>query len=117
MKQNATTAHKPVRHIQLLVPAEVYKKFRSFCLDEDTNMRAKTLQLIEEYTRTKSKALLEMGKKEIEAVYGDATKKAVEKHHVAGRFTTHGDEKGVYRLYPDGRKEYIEAYSPEGRGK
>jgi hypothetical protein len=32
---------------------------------------------------------------------------------LAGRFTTHGDEKGVYRLYPDGRKEYIEGY-PEG---
>jgi hypothetical protein len=117
MKQNVATARKPVRHIQLQVPAEVYKKFRSFCLEEDTNMRAKTLQLIEEYTRVRSKTLLEMSKKEIEAIYGDATEKTVEKHHAAGRFTTHGDDKGVYRLYPDGRKEYIEVYSPEVRGE
>jgi hypothetical protein len=29
----------------------------------------------------------------------------------------HGDEKGVYRLYPDGRKEYIEVYSLEESGE
>lgn len=117
MKQNAATTDKPVRHIQLQIPAEVYKRFRSFCVDEDTNMRAKALQLIEEYTRQKSKTLLEMNKKEIEAVYGNATGKAIEKHRTAGRFTTHGDEKGVYRLYPDGRKEYIEVYSLEESGE
>ena len=52
-----------------------------------------------------------MSKKEIEAVYGEETRKAIKKHYAAGRFTTHGDEKGVYRLYPDGRKEYIESFA------
>ena len=32
---------KTKRHIQLQVPAEVYKRFRALCLEEDTNMRAK----------------------------------------------------------------------------
>lgn len=112
MKESAT-ASKTKRHIQLQIPAEVYKRFRTFCLEEDTNMRAKALELIEEYTRKKSKHFLEMSKEEIEAVYGEATREAVKKHHAAGRFTTHGDEKGVYRLYPDGRKEYIKEH-PEG---
>ena len=57
-----------------------------------------------------------MSKKEIEALYGEATRHAIKKHHAAGRFTTHGDEKGVYRLYPDGRKEYIEGYPEENKG-
>lgn len=113
MKQNTATVNRAKRHIQLQVPAEVYKKFRSFCLDEDTNMRAKALELIEEYTKKRSKHFLEMNKKELEAVYGEATGKAIKKHHAAGSFTTHGDGKGVYRLYPNGRKEYIEIY-PEG---
>jgi len=117
MKQNTTAANKAKRHIQLQVPADVYKEFRAFCLDEDTNMRAKALQLIEEYTyeksKSKKKGFLEMSKAEIETLYGEATSKAIKEHHAAGRFTTHGDEKGVYRLYPDGRKEYIEGY-PEG---
>ncbi|MBA4391666.1 MAG: hypothetical protein C0399_12135 [Syntrophus sp. (in: bacteria)] len=117
MQQNTATANRTKRHIQLQVPAEVYKKFRAFCLDEDTNMRAKALQLIEEYTHEKSKSkkksFLEMNKTEIEALYGEATRRAIKKHHAAGLFTTHGDEKGVYRLYPDGRKEYIEAYTED----
>ena len=116
MKQNTTAANKAKRHIQLQVPADVYKEFRAFCLDEDTNMRAKALELIEKYTQERSKHFLEMGKKEIEAVYGQATRKAIKKHHAAGRFTTHGDEKGVYRLFPDGRKEYIEVYPEENKG-
>ena len=117
MKQNSAEAPKTKRHIQLQVPAELYKEFRAFCLDEDTNMRAKALQLIEKYTYEKStskkKGFLEMNKTEIETVYGEETRKAIKKHYAAGRFTTHGDEKGVYRLYPDGRKKYIEGY-PEG---
>ena len=115
MKENTTVATEAKRHIQLQVPAELYKEFRAFCLDEDTNMRAKVLQLIEKYTHEKSKSkkngFLEMSKTEIEAVYGEETRKAIKKHYAAGRFTTHGDEKGVYRLYPNGRKEYIESFA------
>lgn len=115
MKQS-TAASKTKRHIQLQIPPDTYKKFRSFCLEEDTNMRAKALELIEEYTQRKSREFLEMSKREIEALYGEATTDAISKHRAAGRFTTHGDEKGVYRLYPDGHREYVETYPEETRG-
>ena len=29
------------------------------------------------------------------------------------RVRTHGDEQGIYQLYPDGHKEYIETYSAQ----
>lgn len=54
------------------------------------------------------KRFASMPKKEIEALYGSATRAAVEADHAEGFPTTHGDEKGIYRLYPDGHKEYIE---------
>lgn len=40
----------------------------------------------------------------------DTAQKAIEEAHAAGLYTTHGDKKGIYRLYPDGRKEYTELY-------
>ncbi len=36
-----------------------------------------------------------------------AAKSAIKKAHVAGLATTHGDDRGVYRLLPDGSKEYL----------
>jgi len=52
---------------------------------------------------------------EKEAVVQEATRKAIAETHAAGRPSTHGDEKGVYQLYPDGHKEYIKLYGEEGR--
>ncbi len=42
-----------------------------------------------------------------ERIFGEATKEAIASAHAAGLYTTHGDDKGVFRLYPDGHREYI----------
>jgi len=81
-------------------------------------MRAKLLGLIASYNEEKNKKetikdfkkFLEMPKKEREAMLSEATHKAIAETHALGLPTTHGDNKGVYRLYPDGHKEYIERY-------
>lgn len=111
MKGNAAETKQTVRHIQLQVPADLYKRFRGRCLGEDTNMRSKVLQLIRDYTETGD--FLDMNKNEVEALYAEATKRSVAEHHEAGRFTTHGDEKGLYRLNPDGTKEYVKLYESQ----
>ena len=114
MRQSAASGDKSLRNIQLKVPADLYKAFRSICLDEDTNMRAKTLELIEGYARKKgNKRFIDMDKAEREAFFGEATRKAIAKIHAAGLPTTHGDEQGIYQLHPDGHKEYIEMYSAQ----
>lgn len=60
-----------------------------------------------------SKPFWEMNKEEQETLLAEGTKKAIAETHAAGRSTTHGDDKGVYNLYPDGRKEYIKLYKEE----
>ena len=109
MKENTAETKKSLRHIQLQVPADLYKRFRGRCLEEDTNMRSKALQLIRDYTETED--FLDMDKTEVEALYAKAVGDAVAEHHKAGRYTTHGDEQGTYRLYPDGTKEYVKLYN------
>jgi 4-alpha-glucanotransferase len=112
------TVPKEARHILLNVPPEMYRKFRSNCVNEDTNMRAKLLALIASYNEEKKKKetvkdfkeFLEMPKEEREALLAEATHKAIKETHALGLPTTHGDDKGVYRLYPDGHREYIEVY-------
>ena len=117
MRQSATSEAKRLRNIQLKVPADLYKVFRSVCLDEDTNMRAKTLKaFIESYAREKgNKRFIDMDKTERETFFGEATRKAIAKIHATGLPTTHGDVQGIYQLYPDGHKEYIETYSQQER--
>ncbi|MGB9131361.1 MAG: hypothetical protein WCB90_01950 [Methanosarcina sp.] len=56
-----------------------------------------------------------MSTEEKEAVAREAVRKAIADTHAAGRPSTHGDKKGVYQLYPDGRKEYIKLYGEEER--
>ena len=48
---------------------------------------------------------------EIEILAGEAAKEAIDETHAAGRPSTHGDEKGVYHLFPDGHKEYTKLYN------
>jgi hypothetical protein len=116
MRQGATPEAKRLRNIQLKVPGDLYKVFRSVCLEEDTNMRAKTLELIEDYTKKKgNKRFLDMDTAERETFFGEATRKAISKIHASGLPTTHGDAQGIYQLYPDGHKEYIELYSQQER--
>ena len=43
-------------------------------------------------------------------IFGEATRKAIAETHAAGRPSCHGDNKGVYNLYPDGTKKYIKLY-------
>ncbi|MBP2629441.1 MAG: hypothetical protein H6Q70_69 [Firmicutes bacterium] len=52
----------------------------------------------------------ELTNEEEEAMFAEATRKAIAETHAAGRPSTHGDAKGVYHLYPDGHKEYIKVY-------
>ena len=47
---------------------------------------------------------------EMEKLAGEAAKEEIAETHAAGRPSTHGDEKGVYHLFPDGHKEYIKFY-------
>lgn len=60
-----------------------------------------------------TKKFWEATKEEKEAMFAEATREAIAETHAAGRPSTHGDEKGVYHLYPDGRKEYIKLYEDE----
>jgi len=60
--------------------------------------------------KVKEKTWYEMTKEEREKCLGEATRKAIAETHAMGRPSTHGDNKGVYRLYPDGHKEYIKLY-------
>ena len=58
----------------------------------------------------KVKDFFEMNKEEKETLFAQATREAIKRAHAAGRHTTHGDDKGVYQLYPDGHKVYIKKY-------
>ena len=121
METKQTT--KTFRHIQLNLSPEVYKEFRSNCVEEDTNMRAKLLTLIAAYNDEKKnkeshkqiKQFLELSKEEHEKLAGEATSAAIARQHALGLPTTHGDDKGIYRLYPDGHREYIERYEETGK--
>jgi len=59
------------------------------------------------------KDFFDMSKKEQETYLEKATHKAIDETHNAGRPSVHGDEKGVYELYPDGSKKYIKVYEDE----
>ena len=56
---------------------------------------------------------LNLTKEEKEKLFGKATRKAIAATHAAGRPSCHGDDKGVYELYPDGTKKYIKLYEEE----
>ena len=61
-------------------------------------------------TGTGFKKIWEFTEHEMEILAGEAAKEAIDETHAAGRPSTHGDEKGVYHLFPDGHKEYIKVY-------
>lgn len=112
MRQHSQNDSKKVRHIQLKVPADIYRKFHTACAHEETNMRAKALDLIVEYTE-KSTSFFDLDDAEQDRIVAQATSEAAKKVHAAGFSTTHGDDKGIYLLHPDGRKEYIKTYNEE----
>ena len=58
----------------------------------------------------KLEEFIELSKEEQEKIFGEATRKAIAETHAAGRPSCHGDNKGVYELYPDGTKKYIKLY-------
>lgn len=43
----------------------------------------------------------------------EGAKKEIAETHVSGRPSTHGDDKGIYHLYPEGQKKYIKVYGDE----
>lgn len=55
-----------------------------------------------------AKKFHELSGKEVEKLLKDGTKKIIKKAHADGQPTAHGDENGIYKLYPDGHKEYVE---------
>ena len=58
----------------------------------------------------KLEEFIELSKEEKEKIFGEATRKARAETHAAGRSSCHGDNLGVYNLYPDGTKKYIKLY-------
>ncbi|SDF31623.1 hypothetical protein [Sporolituus thermophilus] len=54
------------------------------------------------------KDIRKLTKEEKEAIFCKAVQEEIKKHHAAGRPTTHADKRGIYRLYPDGHKEYLD---------
>ena len=58
----------------------------------------------------KLEEFIELSKEEQEKIFGEATRKAIAATHAAGRPSCHGDNLGVYNLYPDGTKKYIKLY-------
>ena len=115
----AEQARERIRHIQLVVPAETYKEFKKICVDEETNMRAKLLQLMNGAIAAGAeakKSFFDMSGEERTAMYADGITAEVARHHAEERYTTHGDEHGVYRLYPDGRKRYVNRSDRDEQG-
>ncbi|MGD0662614.1 MAG: hypothetical protein ABSD38_31550 [Syntrophorhabdales bacterium] len=59
------------------------------------------------------RSFFELDRGEKEAYFAQATRKAIAQIHEAGFPTVHGDEHGIYELYPDGRKVYVDDYDEE----
>ena len=55
----------------------------------------------------------ELTKEEMEKFLAEGAKEEIAKTHADGRPSTHGDDKGIYYLYPDGKKRYIKLYGDE----
>lgn len=118
-KQGDKTGVDAIRNIQLKVPADLYRRFKLVCAANDTNMRAMLLRIMEVFTEHEEGGTKMEGndrpdimdwiedRKLQEKIFGEATKEAIASAHAAGLYTTHGDDKGVFRLYPDGHREYI----------
>jgi hypothetical protein len=62
------------------------------------------------------KITFDMSKEEQEAILKETVEKEILATHALGIPTTHGDARGVYDLYPDGRKEYIKEYKNQRNG-
>jgi formate dehydrogenase maturation protein FdhE len=79
----------------------MYKAFRSNCVNEDTNRRAKLLKLMQTYIEEERKKeahnqiknFLKLSKEELEKMASQATRKAIKETHALGLPTTHGDDK------------------------
>ena len=55
----------------------------------------------------KLEEFIELSKEEQEKIFGEATRKAIAATHAVGRPSCHGDNLGVYNLYPDGTKNIL----------
>lgn len=121
-----------IRNIQLKVPADLYKRFKLVCTRKDSNMREMLLKIMGAYTEYEEDMEDKVsGKKKVdiwewmqnadlaERIFAKAAKKAIAESHAMGLPTAHGDNIGLYYLYPDGHKEYISeaeaAEIPKGR--
>ena len=58
----------------------------------------------------RKKSFRSMTKEEKQALLKEAAQEAIAEVHAAGLPTAHGDDKGVYLLYPDGHREYIKRH-------
>ena len=64
-----------------------------------------------------AKKIWEMTVEEKAMLARDATQSAIAHSHALGLPTTHGDQKGVYLLYPDGHKEYVKEYKAKEKAQ
>jgi hypothetical protein len=63
--------------------------------------------------KSSQRNFFDLDKGEKEAYFAQATRNAIARIHEAGLPTIHGDERGIYELYPDGHKVYVEDYDQE----
>ena len=89
------------------------ERFHILCADKETDMERRAPGRVKSRTGNKpkiKKPFLGLTKDEKEALLKEATEEAIAETHAAGYPTAHGDERGVYLLYPDGHREYIKRY-------
>ena len=55
----------------------------------------------------------DLGAEEVTRISTEGVKAAIADLHAAGIPSVHGDAKGIYKLYPDGYKEYTKLYPVE----
>jgi hypothetical protein len=59
------------------------------------------------------RSFFDLDRGEKEAYFAQATRRAIAQIHAVGLPTVHGDERGIYELYPDGSRVYVDKYDQE----
>ncbi|MDR7867751.1 MAG: hypothetical protein RIN56_13135 [Sporomusaceae bacterium] len=83
------------------------KKFSDESKNKDLRKEFRSMAYLIKQQRFIEKALAANGFDIEKLLLKRATGEAIAKAHGAGIATTHGDDEGVYRLYPNGEKEHI----------
>lgn len=60
------------------------------------------------------KSFFDLTREDREEILTATGREAIARIHAMGLPTTHGDDEGIYRLFPDGHKEYIDKADRNG---